>query len=119
MSDLDLTELRRRANADIRNTIPAVNQYARTALTLIDRIETLEAELIAAGASLGRSHREKEDATMRAVRAEARLARVTDDSMAERLVEAFESADEVLWEQDARRVLAVIRAAADEQEEGR
>lgn len=105
-----------------------------TVLALMDRIKELEAERDKARAEV---ERRPERDFVRAViadrdKAEASLARVTDDSMAERIGRAifadyYEYAEGATWEDDGdecrktgRAVVATIRAvAADEQEAGR
>lgn len=120
MTDLDLTDLRRIAQAMDAPT----RSGPKLMLALIDRIEALEAER-----DSGNRNAENFDALyraerIRADRAEARLARVTDDSMVEKIDAALFNHDESRRHEDddseADAVLTVIRAvAADEQEDER
>lgn len=119
MHDLDLTELRQsieksreiEASFGYEGVDQLIELPHPQVIALIDRIEALEA-------SLARVTAQRDDARDVALTRGRALARVTDDSMAERIaaeVSAIEGGNAVDFSAHGRNVLAVIRAvAADE-----
>lgn len=109
-------------------TVPgqSVTMTAEELVALLDRIESLEAEAKAAVFAEKSMDRMHDIAEARADRAEARLTRVTDDSMRDRLAAAIAdqqacghcSGECAACQEEAAAVLATIRVvAADEQED--